>query len=200
MAKSKNGKYDCENILDGTARLMFNVFNRKTGVYNNDYDMLMMSGGGGNSLFINCWQQASFYIDRVRISGDAQKRLKAYGYSSIEDAENRNSSFLHNNAKGAEKRRAAGKHLHADHNPGNKKVIEMIKQKCRSYNPDTDDYEKTISEIKEYLRTVQTIDWITVEQDDVRTYKDTKHTKKEKDLMTHEQRDELLHDTWKYLE
>ncbi len=196
MAKQK---YDAENIIDGTARLMFNVFNRKTGNYSNDYDMLLMSGGGGNSLFINCWQKVSFDIDRVRISGEAKKRLIAYGFASIEDAQTRDHKFLSNNAKGAANRLAAGKNLHADHNPGNKKVLEMIKEKCRSYDPDKDDYESTISEIKEFLRTVQTIDWITVEQDDKRTYKDDKYSKKEKDMMSHDERDDLLNDTWEYL-
>ena len=48
--------YD-EKILDSTARFMFNVFNVKSGNYCKEFDDLLMSGGGGNSMFVNCWSK-----------------------------------------------------------------------------------------------------------------------------------------------
>ena len=54
---------------------------------------------------------------------------------------------------------------------------------------------KLLPHSPEYLSTIQTLDWITVEQDDVRTYGDSNYSKPEKDMMTHDQRDELLNDS-----
>ena len=188
--------YD-EKMLDSTARFMFNVFNLKSGNYCEEFESLLMSGGGGNSMFVNCWSKPSYYFVKKRISGEAQRILREHNYETIDDAPH---SFKHNNAKGAQKRIAKGKYLHLDHNPGNVKVLELIREKCRSYDPDKTKYETIIAEIKLFLSNIQTLDWITVEQDDIRTYGDDIHTKTEKDKMTHDERDNLLQDSWKYLE
>ena len=188
--------YD-EKMLDSTARFMFNVFNTKSGNYCEEFDALLMSGGGGNSMFVNCWSKPSYHFVKKRISGEAKRKLEEFGYASLDDAPH---SFKHNNAKGAEKRIAKGKHLHLDHNPGNVKVLELIREKCRSFDPDKVEYETIINEIKKYLSTIQTLDWITVEQDDIRTYGDSNYSKPEKDMMTHDQRDELLNDSWEFID
>lgn len=185
-----------ENMLDSTARFMFNVFNVKSGNYCKEFDELLLKGGGGNSMFVNCWSKPSSYFAKKRISGEASKRLKEFNYATLNDAP---SSFKHNNAKGAQKRIANGKHLHLDHNPGNVKVLELIKNRCREYDPDKTSYEDIIKDLKDYFSTIQTLDWITVEQDDIRTYKDQNYTKKQKDKMNHEERDLLLNDTWENL-
>ena len=186
-----------DQMLDSTARFMFNVFNKKSGNYSEEFETLLMSGGGGNSMFVNCWSKPSYYFVKKRISGEAINILHEHGYKTIDDAPH---GFKHNNAKGAEKRIANGKYLHLDHNPGNVKVLELIREKCREYDLETTNYETIISEIKSYLLTIQTLDWITVEQDDVRTYGDEHHSKAEKDKMTHDEKDILLNDTWEYLE
>jgi hypothetical protein len=94
-----------------------------------------------------------------------------------------------------------GKYLHLDHNPGNVKVLMLIKEKCREFNPDSSKFnlEATMNEIKAYLLTIQSLDWITVQQDDVRTYGDESHTKREKAIMNKQARDQLLNDSWEDL-
>ena len=195
-SKSFEIPYD-EKILDSTARFMFNVFNVKSGNYCKEFDDLLMSGGGGNSMFVNCWSKPSYHFVKKRLSGEARRVLTENNYSSLDEAPH---SFKCNNAKGAANRIAKGKRLHLDHNPGNVKVLELIREKCRQYDPDKQSYESIISELKDYFKSIQTLDWITVEQDDVRTYADSTHTKAEKDKMTHDERDELLNDTWEYID
>ena len=185
-----------EKILDSTARFMFNVFNPTSGNYCKEFDDLLIKGGGGNSMFVNCWSKPSSYFIKKRLSGEAKARLKENGYKSLDDAPHK---FKHNNAKGAENRKKEGKELHLDHSPGNVKVLELIKEKCKQYDPEKMTYDKIIDDLKKYLLTIQTLDWITVEQDDIRTYKDKKYTKKQKDKMNHEERDALLNDKWEYL-
>lgn len=185
-----------EKMLDSTARFMFNVFNTKSGKYCEEFDKLLIAGGGGNSMFVNCWAKPSLHFIKRRISGKAKKRLQEFGYNSIDEAPRK---FKYNNAKGAQKRISKGKYLHLDHSPGNVKVLELIKSKCIEFDPDQTDYETIITAIKEYMRNIQTLDWITVEQDDVRTYGDEKYSKRQKDKMNHQERDDLLNDTWEYL-
>ncbi len=187
-----------EAVLDSTARFMFNVFNIKSGKYSIDFEKLLMAGGGGNSMFVNCWTKPSEYFTKTRISSKAKEILRKNGYNSIDEAPH---EFKFNNAKKAVNRIKKGKYLHLDHNPGNVKVLMLIREKCREFNPDNKafNFEKTIKEIKSFLLHVQTLDWITVEQDDVRTYGDKHHSKIEKAKMNKDQRDQLLNDYWEYL-
>lgn len=187
-----------EAMLDSTARFMFNVFNIKSGTYSEDFEKLLLAGGGGNSMFVNCWTKPSSYFTKIRISGEAKKVLKKHNYNSIGEAPK---SFKFNNAKTAANRMKKGKYLHLDHNPGNVKVLMLIKEKCREFNPDSSKFnlEATMNEIKAYLLTIQSLDWITVQQDDVRTYGDESHTKREKAIMNKQARDQLLNDSWEDL-
>lgn len=185
-----------QKILEDTAKFMYNVFNKDSGNYSKEFEKLLLSGGGGNSMFVNCWAKPSGAFVKSRISGKAKEELAKYGYVSLWDSPH---EFRYHNAKGAENRLKHGKHLHLDHNPGNVKVLSLIRERCRSYNSKEQSYEEIIIDLKKYLMTIQTLDWITVEQDDVRTLSDSNYKKKIKDMMTHEERDALLNDTWEYL-
>ena len=195
--KQKEAQY-IEDMLDGTARFMFNVFNTKSGNYNENFEELLLQGGGGNSMFVNCWAKPSSFFVRKRISGKAKETIANLGFASINDVP---PEYKYNNAKGAENRKTVGKLLHLDHSPGNVKVLHLIRDKCREFNPDTDNYDMIIRTLKEYFKTIQTLDWITIEQDDIRTYKTDSDgpSKKEKDMMSHEERDNLLNDIWEDL-
>ncbi len=118
-----------------------------------------MKGGGGNSMFANCWSKPSHCFVK-KISAEAKKRLKDNRFFPIDDAP---SSFKHNNAKGAKNRKTKGKQLHLDHNPGNVKVLQLIREKCKTFDLDKQNYEDIIKDLKEYLKNIQTLDWITVE-------------------------------------
>ena len=185
-----------KDMLDGTARFMYNVFNKDSGNYNQAFEELLLSGGGGNSMFVNCWAKPSGSVVKTRLSTKAKEKIAELGYATIYEVPHENK---HNNAKGAANRIEAKKYFHLDHNPGNVKVLELIREKCRSFDTDPEKYEENITELKNFLLTVQTLDWITVEQDDVRTYGDDSHSKKEKDKMDHQQRDDLLNDIWEDL-
>lgn len=128
----------------------------------------------------------------------AKETIANLGFESINDVP---PEYKYNNAKGAENRKTVGKLLHLDHSPGNVKVLHLIRDKCREFNPDTDNYDMIIRTLKEYFKTIQTLDWITIEQDDIRTYKTDSDgpSKKEKDMMSHEERDNLLNDIWEDL-
>lgn len=199
--QDKKGKYKKakkEAMLDSTARFMFNVFNTKSGNYSKEFEKLLIAGGGGNSMFVNCWAKPSRFFIKERISGKAKKVLLDNGYKNPEEAPH---SFKVNNAKGSKNRIKKGKFIHLDHNPGNVKVLNLIKEKCMEFNPDSSgfNFEATIKAIKEYLLNIQTLDWITVEQDDKRTYGDKYHSTNEKAMMNKEERDKILNDIWEYL-
>ena len=183
---------DQDKILESTAKFMLNVF---SGSYDERFEEMLVSGGGGNSMFVNAWQKPSKEFIKARISSNAQKRLIEHGYT----LETMPHVFLCHNAKGAEKRKAAGKYLHMDHNPGNVKVLHLIRERVRSYQNRNWSYDQQLSDLKEFIKGVQTLDIITVEQDDIRTLKDGKLTKKQKDMLSAKDRDDLLGDTWEDL-
>ena len=66
MAKLVNS----EEILESTAKLMLSVFSED---YDNRFEEMLVSGGGGNSMFVNAWQKPSKEFIRVRISSQAKK-------------------------------------------------------------------------------------------------------------------------------
>lgn len=181
-----------DNILDSTAKFLYNVFSDS---YSGAFEKMLMSGGGGNSMFVNAWVKPSETFIKHRISGEAKKRLEEHGYT-IDTCP---PDFYQNNAKTAEKRRSAGKQLHWDHNPGNVKVLQLIRDRVRSYAEKKMTREEKIADLKEYLLGVQTVDLITIEQDDIRTYRDEVLEKREKDMLTAAERDALLKDTWEAL-
>ena len=179
-------------LLESTAKLMLHVFSAD---YDARFEEMLVSGGGGNSMFVNAWQKPSKEFIKTRISSQAKKRLADHGYT----LETMPHKFLCNNAKGVENRKRAGKELHMDHNPGNVTVLHLIRDRVRSYKNKGWSYEQQLADLKEFIRNVQTLDIITVEQDDVRTLKDDKFTKKQKDMMSSKERDELLGDDFEEL-
>lgn len=181
-------KVNSDTILDSTAKFFLSVFSEQ---YDEEFEKMLVSGGGGNSMFVNAWQKPSKHFINARLSGDAKKCLAANGYT----LKTMPHGFICHNAKGVANRKAAGKYLHMDHNPGNVKVLHDIRDKVRSY-PDKMKHDDKIADLKEFMKKVQTLDVITVEQDDIRTLKDDKFTKKEKDMMSSKERDNLLNDTW----
>lgn len=184
-------KVNSDAVLDSTAKFFLNVFSDK---YDEFFENMLVSGGGGNSMFVNAWQKPSKHFINARLSGEAKTCIAAKGYT----LETMPHVFLCNNAKGAAKRKAAGKYLHMDHNPGNVKVLHDIRDRVRSYL-DEMSHDTKIADLKEFMKKVQTLDIITVEQDDMRTLADERFTKKEKDMMSAKERDNLLNDTWEDL-
>lgn len=179
---------DIDIIIESLAKFLLNVF---SDTYDENFEKMLVSGGGGNSMFVQSWQKPSKLFVKIRISTEAKNKLLEHGYT----LETMPHVFLCHNAKGAKNRIASGKHLHMDHNPGNVKVLHLIRDRIRSYRKAMTKEEK-INDLKEYIRDVQTLDIITVEQDDIRTLRDANYTKKEKDMLTSAQKDALLNDTW----
>lgn len=178
-----------DEMLESTAKFFYNVFSHK---YNSKFERMLVSGGGGNSMFVNAWHKPSAFFVKYRISGEAIRRLSENGHhiNAIPHG------FIHHNAKGAERRKNAGKNLHGDHNPGNVKVLHLIRDRVRSYDTHVMSYKQIIDDLKIFLSTIQTVDIITVEQDDKRTLSDSEMTKKQKDMLDSHGRDMLLNDTW----
>lgn len=178
-----------DSMLDSTAKFLYNVFSDS---YSVAFEKMLMSGGGGNSMFVNAWDKPSETFIKRRISGEAKKRLAEHGHT-IGTAPH---TFFRSNEKTIDKRLSAGKQLHWDHNPGNVKVLQLIRDKVRSYAETEMTLEEKIADLKEFLVGVQTLDLITIEQDHKRTHKDEVFKKKQKDMLTAEERDDLLKDTW----
>lgn len=182
-----------DHILDSTAKLLYNVFSDS---YSGAFEKMLMSGGGGNSMFVNAWSKPSATFIKHRISGEAKKRLEEHGYTVGTWPR----SFYRHNAKTIDKRRSAGKQVHLDHNPSNVKVLQLIRDRVRSYAEKKMTLEEKIVDLKEYLIGVQTLDLITIEQDHVRTQKDEVLKKSEKNMLTADERDALLDDTWEEID
>jgi CRISPR/Cas system-associated protein endoribonuclease Cas2 len=175
-------------ILKDCARFFVNVF-QEFDKYCPRFQKMLLSGGGGNSMFCNAWVHPSSHFNKRRISKKLEKELKKKGYT-IEEMLSDKNKILRNNAKGASKRKVKGKFAHEDHNPGNVKILHELKdliQKNKQLDKD-----KLISIVEKYMENAQTIDYITVEEDDIRTYGDNEYTKDEKNMMSKEERDDLI--------
>lgn len=184
---------DSEDILESTAKLMLRVFSEN---YDARFEKMLVSGGGGNSMFVNAWQKPSKEFIKARISSQEKKRLKKYKYT----LDTMPDKFIHSDAKGAKNRKAAGKHLHMDHNPGNVVVLVLIKNRVKSYSRKWWwSKKRKIADLKDFIKDIQTLDFITVEQDDVRTRGDTKLKTSEKAMLSAKERDELLGDDFEEL-
>jgi hypothetical protein len=176
--------------IRSTAKFFWNVFHDESD-YIPAFIEKLLAGGGGNSMFNQSWVFTSSLFVQRRISSEAVKVLEELGLSK----NNIPHDLLHDNAKGEADRKAIGKLLHEDHCPGNVKVMHLIRDKIRSY-PLTATFEDIADDLCEFLKTVQTLDIITVKQDDMRTLKSSGFVKKQKDMFTHEERDALLDDEW----
>lgn len=192
MVKRKN--IDIEKWVKNTSLLFYQIFSV-------DYDdeafiNKILSGGGGNSTLCSTWMHLVDNFITRRISenaynllinklddGDKSKvRLENDTVFISKGIYKKYHSWFSNNAKGAENRTNAGKFFHFDHNPSNKKVLELLYTKIKAHKEEEGFFE----ELTEYVGSVQKLDLITVQEDDIRTSADRKGP------LSLEKRDSLL--------
>ena len=154
----------------------------------------LLAGGCGCSMFGQSWVFASKPFVKTRISGKARVTLEKDGYL----LDNIPHGYISTNKKGSDNRKAVGQKLHRDHSPGNREVVRLIRNKVKSYGS-TSIFADNEKDLCDFIKNVQTLDIITVEQDDLRTCVDDKYTKEEKCKFNHQQRDDLLNDIWEIL-
>lgn len=191
---------DIENMKASLSKFLLKVFSEN---YCARFSKMLLSGGGGNSMFVNAWEKPSLCFKKYRISQKALDLLKdklCEKFDATKIPNNIPHYLLHNNAKGAKKRAKCGKKLHIDHNPSNKKVLDLIKKEVIRLNAGNISESEKLELLKGYISNIQTLDIITVEQDDLRTLKDMHYSKKDKDFMSAEQRDGLIDDKIMYCE
>lgn len=169
-------------VLEDTAKAFLGIFNPAIN-YSDTFVKRMLAGGGGNSMLNNLWKNNAVIFQQRRISLQALGVIKEHGYTF----ESMPVKFYRNNAKGVENRKAVGKYIHEDHSPSCKYVMKAIYEYVKT-NP-------SLLEFMEFLLNIQTIDYITVEQDDLRTLSDNNYSKSEKDLSDAKFRDSIINDT-----
>lgn len=187
--------------IEDTALFYFRIF---SGNYGEDFLNKLLKGGGGNSTLCASWYQLSPVFVPQRISGAALSLLREKSFDIIEKGNKirlkksqvkENHVMFYNNAKGAQKRIIAGKYFHFDHNPSNKKILSLLNERIKGFMESQVSEQDILLDLSEYLKTIQTVDLITVEQDEIRTSADRD------DLpLTNAQRDDLINDTWYTLE
>ena len=192
MAKRKN--INIKKWIKNTALLFYQIFSA-------DYEgksfiNKILSGGGGNSTLCSTWTHLADNFITHRISENAYNLL----INKLDDEDKSKvrlendtvfiSKYIYkkyhtlffNNAKGAKNRINAGKFFHFDHNPSNKKVLKLLYTRIKSSRKEDGFLEK----LTEYVGSVQKLDLITVEEDDIRTSADRKS------LLSLKERDNLL--------
>lgn len=187
--------------IEDTALFYFRIF---SGNYGEDFLKKLLKGGGGNSTLCASWYQLSPVFVPQRVSSQAVHRLREKAFDIVEH-ENTirlrkidlkdNHTMFYNNAKGAENRTRAGKFFHFDHNPSNKKILSLLNDRIKEFMNSHVSEQEILVDLSEYLKTIQTVDLITVEQDEIRTSAD-----REDRPLTNSERDALLNDNWYWLE
>lgn len=171
--------FDKEKWIKDTALLFYQIFSVE---YDDVFIKKLLAGGGGNSTLCSTWTHLNGYFVTFRISEKAFelliskvddedkekiKKVNDIVYISKKIYKKYHRMFYHN-AKGAENRVNVGKFFHFDHNPSNKKVLELLNQKIKDHKNE----DGFLEELADYIKTVQTIDLITVYEDELRTLKD----------------------------
>jgi len=187
--------------IEDTALFYFRIF---SGNYGEDFLNKLLKGGGGNSTLCASWYQLSPVFVPQRVSSQAVCRLKEKAFDIVEH-ENTirlrktdlkdNHTMFYKNAKGAENRIREGKFFHFDHNPSNKKILSLLNDRIKEFTNSNVSEQEILVDLSEYLKTIQTVDLITVEQDEIRTSAD-----REDSPLTNLERDTLLNDNWYWLE
>ena len=163
----------------------------------------LLSGGGGNSTLCATWMQLVSVFINHRISKNAYHlllekvaeedknkiRLEETTVFVSKKIYKNYWPLFSNNAKGAENRTKAGKFFHFDHNPSNKKVLKLLCDKVKLQKCETGFLE----ELTEYVKSVQTLDLITVQEDDIRTNADRQSPN---GPLSSQERDNLLNTTF----
>lgn len=149
----------------------------------------LLRGGGGNSTLCSTWVQLSDGFVKHRISEKAYNLLIAMikgedGKLIYKNGNTVNIPYyfiykkykylFSSNAKGAEKRKKVGQYFHQDHNPSNQKVLTLLKAKIKEIRNN----KNYLNELSIYIKNIQTVDLITVEEDDIRTEADRKLSNK----------------------
>lgn len=170
-----------EKWLKDVALLFYQIFSVE--YENEEFIKRLLMGGGGNSTLCSTWTHLSDDFIEYRISKKAYdlllKKVDASDKHLIVKKRDTISipkylikkkyhSMFFNNAKGAENRKLKNKYFHFDHNPSNRKVLINLKEEIEKH-----DYsDKYLIELSQYIKQIQTVDLITVEEDDIRTYAD----------------------------
>lgn len=194
-------KINSQKWIEDTALFYFKIF---SGSYGDNFLKKLLKGGGGNSTLCASWYQLSPVFVPKRVSGSAVKLLKEKSFDVFEDGtivrlkkkelNNKHLLFYHN-AKGAQNRINIGKLFHFDHNPSNKKILSLLNDRIKDFMESQVSEQEILLDLSEYLKTIQTVDLITVEQDEIRTKADRADYP-----LTNIERDALLGDIWYVLE
>lgn len=194
---AKKVDVDIEKWIKNTSLLFYQIFS--VDYDNEEFIRKLLCGGGGNSTLCSTWTHLDDYFIKYRISEKAYKlliekveeedrdkiRLENNVVYISKKIDKKYHSMFYNNAKGAANRIKVGKFFHYDHNPSNKKVLELLSNKIR----ENKNNEGFFEELTEYVKTIQKIDLITVQEDDIRTLAD----KRSKPVpLSAEERDSLL--------
>jgi len=187
--------------IEDTALFYFRIF---SGNYGEDFLNKLLKGGGGNSTLCASWYQLSPVFVPQRVSGHALALLREKTFDIIQE-DNKiklkksqikyNHIMFYNNAKGAQNRINIGKLFHFDHNPSNKKILSLLNSRIKDYMDSQVSENDILIDLSNYLKTIQTVDLITVEQDEIRTNAD-----RDDRPLTNTERDVLINDTWYELE
>lgn len=185
-----------EKWFRDTALLFYQIFS--VDYKNEEFIKKLLMGGGGNSTLCSTWTHLSDCFIKYRISTDAYNLLLTMVEDVDKDSivkkgntieipkyliEKKYHSMFFNNAKGVEKRKQNGKYFHFDHNPSNRRVLIKLKNEIENHKYS----EKYLKKLANYIKQIQTVDLITVEEDYVRTYAD----QKSKDKLESIERDSL---------
>lgn len=190
---------DKEKWIKNTALLFYQIFS--VDYEDEAFINKLLSGGGGNSTLCSTWNHLNEYFIKYRITENAYNLLlekiseehknmiilrgdTVYISKKLRDKKHYHGLF-ENNAKGAENRANAGKFFHFDHNPSNKKVLMILNEKIKEHRYD----EEFVAELTDYIKTVQTIDLVTIYEDDTRTLQDLQNPD---GPLSAEERDNLL--------
>lgn len=174
-------------------------------IFSSSYDELflaeLLKGGGGNSTLCGSWMKLSSKFVKYRISKTALNDLKIKGvqYSLNNDIVEiskkdikKNKSMFSNDSKSTEKRELSGKFFHFDHNPSNKHILTLLNSKVKELSIVSLSQEEKIELLSDYISKIQTVDLITIKQDDMITKADRLN----KNALSKDVRDKLLKDTW----
>lgn len=186
-----------EKWIKDTALFYFRIF---SATYEEEFHKTLLNGGGGNSSLCAAWYKLSAVFVKKRVSGKAleiliDKEVKYRQDGNVvfllkKEIDTDRHDLFYSNKKGAENRIADGKYLHFDHHPSNKMILQLMNFKIKHYVSNGIDQETATINLSEFLKTIQTEDLITVEQDDVRTSADRG------ELQNRDDREALLDDDW----
>ena len=192
-------KTNKQKWINDTALFYFQIF---SGTYGEQFLKKLLKGGGGNSTLCASWYQLSPVFVPQRISNSAVELLDKKSISIEKNSKKRivtikksiidsNHTMFYHNAKGSKNRKDAGKFFHFDHNPSNKKILSLLNGKVKEYMDSKITENEILKQLADYLEHIQTVDLITVEQDQIRTNAD-----RADEPLTKEKRDEILNDEW----